>query len=859
MSESNRYRLGRSVLPVRYELALSTDLTNSRFEGEEVITIEVAETTGTIVLNAVELEIRAGWLTAGSERIEITGFNLDEETERLSLPLASSVGPGTFRLHLEFAGTLNDRLRGFYRSQYTDAAGQVRRLATTQFEATDARRAFPCFDEPEMKAVFAVTLNVEPGLLAVSNSPAVSATTDASGRRRVVFADTIRMSTYLLAFVVGPLEATEPVDAGGTPVRVVHPAGQGHLTAYAIDVARFSLQFFADYYGIPYPGQKVDLIALPDFSAGAMENFGCITFRETLLLVDPDTVTQGELRGAAMVIAHELAHMWFGDLVTMRWWNGIWLNEAFATFMEVAAVAAYRPEWRMWAHFSLSRSAAFQVDSLEHTRPIEYPVESPQDAEGMFDVLTYEKGASILRMLEQYLGPEEFRRGIHAYLKKHSYGNTETSDLWAAIEAATGQPVERIMTSWIYQGGFPRVRIELAEDARSLRLAQSRFRFSEDGKSEGPLWMVPVVLRIGERKDSGSRRRLLLEEEAAEIPFESDSAVVVGNVEANGFYRVRYADSLLEQLTARLFEALAPIERFALLDDAWATLLAGESEAAAFLALSEEFVEENDVDVWQTLCGCLAHLTRLVEEPPLAALQKRVARLVGAPLQRIGWDARSTEPEPVKDLRGKLVRTLCVAAADEAALKKARAVHELSYADPSSVEPNLAAAVLDAVASTGSAANHARFVERSKSASTPQERLRYLYALSSFPGADEMTKTLEMTLNGEVRTQDAPYLLASCLRNRFNAGLVWSFIRRNWEKINSTFPPSSIVRMLSGLRALTDRSTAEDVEKFFTGNPVTHGKLMLAQHLELMRVNVALREREEKRFGDSLTSVQAAR
>ncbi len=382
---------------------------------------------------------------------------LDEATERLHLGLPVTLEPGSVSLHLEFRGVLNDLLRGFYRSTFTDGDGNPQVIATTQMEATDCRRAFPCWDEPDFKAVFGVTLDVAEGLLAISNGPEISRAPSDGGRVRVRFDDTMPMSTYLAAFVVGPLEATEPVDVDGIPLRVVHVPGKAHLAAFALEIGAFALRYFQEYYGIPYPEKKVDLVALPDFAFGAMENLGCITFRETALMVDSGTATQQDRQRIADVVSHELAHMWFGDLVTMKWWNGIWLNEAFATFMEVAACDAFRPEWKRWTSFSLERTAAFEVDALQATRSVEYEVVSPADAEGMFDVLTYEKGGSLLRMLEQYLGTARFREGVRTYLNSHLYGNTETGDLWDAIESATGEPVRRVMDSWIWQGGYPLV------------------------------------------------------------------------------------------------------------------------------------------------------------------------------------------------------------------------------------------------------------------------------------------------------------------------------------------------------------------------------------------------------------------
>ena len=410
-------------------------LDEATFSGAVTVQLDVEVPTTTLVLNAAELEISL-CLVNGAQ----ADFTIDAETDRLFVHTATELPTGTATLAVEFTGILNDKLRGFYRSTYTDADGTEQVIATTQMQSTDCRRAFPCWDEPEYKAVFGLTLNIADGLQAISNGPEVGRTAS-DGRTAIRFADTMIMSTYLVAFVVGRLEMSDSVDVNGSPMRLVHVPGKGHLTDFGMDVGAFCLRWFEEYYGIPYPSDKVDLAALPDFAAGAMENLGCITFRESLLLVDPATSTQNEQQLVADVVAHELAHMWFGDLVTMRWWNGIWLNEAFATFMEIAACDAYRPDWERWTSFGLERSVAFDVDALENTRSVEYEVRSPADCEGMFDVLTYQKGGALLRMLEQYLGEDRFREGVSHYLRVHSYKNTETNDLWDAIEATSGEPV----------------------------------------------------------------------------------------------------------------------------------------------------------------------------------------------------------------------------------------------------------------------------------------------------------------------------------------------------------------------------------------------------------------------------------
>ncbi|MDQ3738915.1 MAG: M1 family metallopeptidase, partial [Actinomycetota bacterium] len=405
-TEVDPFRLPRTASPRAYRVELEPDLGAGTFTGTVEIDVDVAEPVDELLLNAIELDVLSCEIDA-----EAATWTLDQDTERLAVRPESALTTGSAVLRIEFAGILNDKLRGFYRSTFQDGDGNERVIATTQMQATDCRRAFPCWDEPDFKATFQVTLVVDPELFAISNS-AETERGERGDKVAVRFAETMKMSTYLVAFIVGPLEATDPVDVDGIPLRVVHVPGKGHLCDFGLDVGAFCLRWFQEYYGIAYPSDKVDLVALPDFAAGAMENLGCITFRETLLLVDPATATQTEQQLVVDVVAHELAHMWFGDLVTMRWWNGIWLNEAFATFMEIIACDAYRPSWHRWTTFGLERSMAFETDSLDSTRSVEYEVLSPADCDGMFDVLTYQKGGALLRMLEQYLGADRFRRGV---------------------------------------------------------------------------------------------------------------------------------------------------------------------------------------------------------------------------------------------------------------------------------------------------------------------------------------------------------------------------------------------------------------------------------------------------------------
>ncbi|MFP5487902.1 MAG: M1 family metallopeptidase, partial [Acidimicrobiia bacterium] len=657
------YRLPRHSLPTRYDLTLEPELDRASFVGRVRVDVHTTEPADELVLNAIELDIEACRLDGAP-----CEFRLDEATERLFVVPDAGVTVGDHVVEIEFRGTLNDQLRGFYRSTYRDESGTERVIATTQMQSTDCRRAFPCWDEPDIKAVFGVTLVIEPDLLAVSNGPEIGRETLDDGRVAVRFADTMVMSSYLVAFVVGPLEATDWIDVDGIPVRIVHVPGKGGLTGFGLDVAAFCLRWFQDYYGIAYPSDKVDLLALPDFAAGAMENLGCITFRESLLLVDPATGTQQDRQLVADVVAHELAHMWFGDLVTMDWWNGIWLNEAFATFMEIAACDAFRPEWERWTSFGLERSMAFETDSLSATRPVEYEVHSPADCEGMFDVLTYQKGGALLRMLEQYLGEERFRVGVGHYLRTHAYGNTDTSDLWDAIEETSGEPVRRIMDSWIWQPGYPLVSadVERDDDGDHLVLTQRRFSFDPTNE-DAALWAIPLAVTV-----DGRDERLLLDGDEARLPL-GDGPVVV-NAGGHGFYRVSYSDELRARLTAEVVAGMSTLERYNLVDDAWNAVVAGSMDAMEYVDLVERFGDEDAHGVWQSIAIGLRGVRRLLDDADtIAAFEARVAALVGPALARLGEPAAG-EAELTAKLRGLLLGLMAVQAGDEAARDRARAI-----------------------------------------------------------------------------------------------------------------------------------------------------------------------------------------
>lgn len=844
------YRLPRLVLPQRYGLSIAPDLERALFQGSVNIAVTVRQSTAVIVLNALDLTISS--ITAADDRGRtLAGVcTLDQKAERCHLTFPEPLAPGAWTLSLDFHGGMNDQLRGLYRSTYTDDTGTVRHLAVTQFEATDARRAFPCWDEPDLKARFALTLIIDPALTALSNTAPLSEEIK-EGRKIVRFAETITMSTYLLAFVVGQLEGSEPVYVGRTPIRLWAVPKKTHLMQVGRDIAAASLRFFEDYYGMPYPGDKLDLIAIPDFSHGAMENLGAVTFRERALLIDEAAASQGELEDLANVVSHENAHMWFGDLVTMAWWNGIWLNEAFATFMEALAVQEWKPEWQPLRMFLTSRASALSVDGLNSSRPVEYPVRDPKDAAGMFDVLTYHKGAVVLRMLEQFIGETVFRDGIRDYLKTHAYANAETEDLWTSIGTVAGLPVSALMNGWIFQAGYPLLTVR-RDGPSHLLLTQQRFRYltpepaaSGQAPQAESLWQVPVHLQVR----AGGRERshkFVLAEATMRLAIPEDFESLIVNEGGHGFYRVRYEPDLFDQLQARLPDQLSSTDRFTLINDAWALCQAGLAPIASYLDLTTRFRDERDRHVWGLILESFGLLNQLIEATDRPSFSRLVQDRVQPAVSDLGWNPRKGEDGLTGQLRGDLIEALGTLGEDRTAQARAKSLYNGLPGNGGGIDPNLLPALVSIVAYTGEAPEYERFVHRFKQAATPQEERRYLFSLAAFRPKPLIARTLDSTLNGDVRTQDAPALLGALLGNVEAREMTWTFIKRHWETMERLFPPVGLRRMCGAVVNLATPELERDVRTFFTERRLDFGGKLAQQYLERLRIVVQWRERESE-------------
>jgi puromycin-sensitive aminopeptidase len=831
------YRLPRTVTPSRYDLELRLDPAASTAAGRVDITIHVHEAVDRIELNGNGLtDVVASILSHGRAETGVKRVEADATTHRLTLFLSAELPVGRYTLRITYVAALGDTMHGLYRSRYQDDAGNDHVLIVSDFQPSNARRCFPCWDEPDFKASFAVTLVVPEGLTALTNTPEVSREAADPGFVRVRFAPSMVMSTYLLCVVVGPLALTPAEGSDGIPVRVASRPERAHLAGYANGIAVTALEWFRHYFGIPYPERKLDQAAIPDFAAGAMENTGLVTYREQLLLLDPQTAAHEERVVVAETIAHELAHQWFGDLVTMRWWNGAWLNEAFATFMAYLCIDALEPAWRVFDTFQAVRVQALEVDSLATTRPIEVPVESPDDATGMFDVLTYFKGGAVLRMIEQWLGPDVFRAGIHRYLTSHAYANTETHDLWDALETASGQPVRRIMDAWIFQAGYPSVVVRRSGD--EIRL--TTHRFAPSLPEDATVWPVPLIVRQV-LPDREVLDRVLVEAEGLALPLAHPDALLVANVGGVGFVRTFYDDELRARLVSRATVELTPSERLALVDDTWAAVVAGAAPVSAFLDLATGFAEETSPEVWRTLVAGLNTCDRFLEGEPRERFRASVRSLVGPALERLGWVPRDGETDLELELRGVLIRAMGVLGNDRATQALARETEERSRAG-GEVEPSVAAAAVDVTAFVGGPDEFDAFEAQMTAATTPQEQRRYRNALTMFRDPALLERTLALATSEAIRPQDAPFVLARLMYNRDLGHLAWPFVRDHWDELVARFAPSNVIYLASGALSLTTPEDVADVQAFFAVHVIPQNQLTLTQGLERQRLMAALRQ-----------------
>ena len=846
MPSADAVVLPASVKPNKYRLTLQPDLNTFTFKGEQTVDIEIVEPTARIVLNAAELEISGVTLRRNSSETSTHSVSPDADTETVTLDFGRTLSPGRAQLVMEFTGILNDRLVGFYRSEYQDAEGQTRHLATTQFEATDARRAFPCWDEPAQKAVFDVTLIFDDAYQAVSNTPIVEESSPAPGLRSVRFGETPIMSTYLLAFVVGDLVSVEADAADGTRVGIWTTRGKENQAGFALDTSVKLLGYFNEYFGIPYPLPKLDHIAIPDFAAGAMENWGAVTYRETALLVDPENSSAGTRQRVAEVVAHEMAHMWFGDLVTMEWWDDLWLNESFASWMGTKAVDWLFPEWEMWTQFvNMDTNRALSLDGLKNSHPIEQEVKNPAEVSQLFDAISYSKGGSVIRMLENFLGPEVFQGGLYRYLKGHEYGNARTQDLWEALEEESGLPVTNIMDSWVKQTGYPVLQVQAArsEDEVQVSLSQERFVYDRLLGEEEPnpeVWQVPVTVSA----PGASSASMVMEAKEAAVSLPAAGPAndwYKVNADQTGFYRVNYTNEDWQRLAPAIRSLELPAtDRLGIQNDAYALSRAGLLPITQFLELAGSYSGETDASVWSDLASNLRDIEQLIADEPVRPAYQRFGRELFAPAaRRAGWTPRADDGHLDSLLRSTVLGQSGTYN-DPETLAQATDLFQRYLSDPDAVHPDLRGVVFSLAAQAGDRATYDQLWELEERASLQEEKIRLLLAMSRFQDVELLNDTLERALSSRVRSQDTITVVAGVAANPAGREPAWEFVKSNWAEFDRRYGGGGfgLMRLVSIVNSFTTEERMADVERFFTDNPAPAAERTIRQALERMRLNI---------------------
>jgi aminopeptidase N len=844
-------RLPQNVTPSNYALRLVPDLAAETFAGDETITVTLAAPASSIVLNAAEIAFDEVTITSGgkTQKADVT---TDAKLETATFTVKEPLAAGAASIAIRFRGTLNDKLRGFYISRTAR-----RKYAVTQMEPTDARRAFPSFDEPAFKATYDITLVVDDGDTAISNAKLIrDEPGPTAGKHTLTFARTAKLSTYLVAMLVGDWQCSEG-SSDGIPIRVCATPEKKDLTKWGLTTAEAELRFFNEYYAFKYPFGKLDIIAFPDFEAGAMENAGAITFREAALLVDEKTGSALHKRAVAQVNSHEIAHMWFGDVVTMQWWNDIWLNEGFATWITSKPLVAWKPEWNLRVEEAAATGGSLTVDAMESTRPIRAQADTPAEINQMFDGIAYGKTAAVLRMLEAYVGENTFRDGIRAYIKQYAYSNAKAEDFWSTMTAVTKQPIDKMMPSFVTQAGAPLVRASARceGNATLLTLAQQRLfsRRAPFVAGTQQLWTIPVTVRNLDKPDAAPHKFLLgKKDETFRIAGCSPHLFI--NYDGRGYYRTAHAAGMIPP-TADLTKLLSPSERVALVNDTWALVRIGEADVATQLALIERLSADRERAVVDANLGKIELIGRdLVTEQQAPAFRRWVSAHLQPLLAELGWTPAPGETDERKRLRSSIVGMLGEVARDEATLRKARELTEAALQDPNAVDATLLDIVVPLAAMNGDAALMAKMKAAMAAAKSPGVYYRYLYALLAFEDPALAKEAYAAALSPEMRNQDLPGYIGSMFERPRRQAESWQFVTSNWSELRKKFTPWGGAAIVGSTGYLCDAKQRDDVQKFFAANPVQASDRSLKQALERIDTCVEFRTLQAGNFATWLSA-----
>ncbi len=831
-------RLPEIATPEKYQLTVALDFDKENFTGDETIDVRVPKPTSTIVLNAAEITFAEVTVTAAG-KTQTAKVTPDEDKQMATLALDQPLAAGPATIHICYTGILNGQLRGLYLSK-----ANGRKYAVSQLENTDARRMFPSFDEPSYKATFDLTAIIDKGDTALSNGKIISDTPGpGEAKHTLKFATSPKMSSYLVALAVGDWQCVEDT-ADGIPVRICGTPDKKRYADFALQAAVFSMKFYDQYFGIKYPYGKLDILGAADFSAGAMENTGLVIARD-LIFVDPQQSSYLLRKAVAQqLIAHEIAHQWFGDLVTMKWWDDVWLNEGFATWMSFKPMEAWKPEWNLETDAVRSSTGAMGTDSLSSTRAIEAHAETPAEIQELFDDIAYNKAAAVLRMVEGYVGPETFRKGVNAYLSKYAYSNATSEDFWNTIAEVSHKPVDHIMSGFVKQPGVPLVSLKSSCAGGGTKATVSQQRYFRDrslleaGSKE--MWAIPVCL-----KSSKNEQCELLASKDQPVALAGCGDGTFANAGGRGYYHSGYTSENFNRIASAAEASLSAPERYMLLEDAFAGLHANSLQASDFMNLARDLKDDPSTAVMDQLTNYMQFANDyLVNDSDRPQFEAWIRATFGPVAAQMGWESAAQDSDEMRERRADLLTLMGLIGRDPKAIAFARDLLDKSLkSEP--VDRTMMIAAIPIAARDGDAALYDAIVAHFPQIKTPEEGLFFGQALCFFSDPALLTRTMKFAISPMMRSQDAPQVFGAVLGNPAGRQVAWNFIRDNWTEVSAKLSNYSDSNLVGGAGVFCDASKREEVQSFFTGQKVPASDRTLKLTLEQIDGCIDLRTHQE--------------
>ncbi|CAI6095111.1 unnamed protein product [Clonostachys chloroleuca] len=844
--QSGREALPTNVIPRHYEITLEPNFATFKYEGTVTIHLDVVRETASIALHKLDLEIHETSVeTDEGVAIFSPGLEYTEADSVQTVKLGQQIPAGQkLNLTQRFTGVLNDKMAGFYRSSYKDENGNLKYIATTQMEPTDARRAFPCFDEPALKATFTVTLIADHDMICLSNmDPASQKDVDSQvtgGKRKaVVYNKTPLMSTYLVAFVIGHLKYYESTNFR-VPVRVYCTPDQNVEHAiYSAELGARTLRFYEEQFDNPYPLPKMDMVAVPDFAAGAMENWGLNTFRVVDLLFDEKASSAATKQRVTEVVQHELAHQWFGNLVTMDFWDGLWLKEGFATWMSWYSANVFYPEWKVWHSYVVNDlQSALNLDSLRSSHPIEVPLKRASEINQIFDAISYQKGSSVLRMISVYLGEEVFLKGVTQYLKTHAYGNTQSIDLWRALSEASGEDIERLADIWTKKVGYPVITVTENGAEGKVHVKQNRFLRTGDAIPAEDEVLYPVTLSLLTK--DGLQRNVVLNDREAEIPI-PDTAFFKFNSGHSGIYRTLYTPERLLKLGQNVKAGLLGVEdRAGLIADASALTAAGYQDSPSLLSLLQSFESEEAYIPWKVITDSITSLRQawvFEADNVNAALESLEQKLVARIADKIGWDITEKDDHTVQQFKALVFSKAAMSGYEPAKAAAFAMFKEFTQGNRVAVHPNMHSGVFTTVLKYGGEAEYDALIKEYQTAKQSSERNTVLRCLGYARKPDLIQRTLDFALSDEVKTQDIYMVITGLRSHRAGIEALWTWMKSTWDVMVKRLPSGKQLGnfVVISTSSLTKQHQLTEVEAFFADKNTDVFTLDLAQSLDVIK------------------------